>query len=1021
MHARLFNPLRLSILLSVFALLIGVSGVNARPTLPAPLPAALPASTCTLVGSTRTCELWAKTGSITLPGIASPVTIWGYADSAAGAATSPGPLLIVNEGETIEIVLHNDLADATSLTLPAQDLAPDVTGAAVGSTTTYTFAATRPGTYLYEAGPTANGQRQVAMGLFGALIVRSAVDANSAYGTAASAFDDEAILIFHEIDPAFNADPAGFSFQTYAPRYWLINGQVYSNTAPIDVTAGNRVLLRYVNAGLDQHAIGLLGVRQTVLGYDASPLAHPYTVVAETLPAGQTLDALVTMPSATGRKYPLYDTSQRLHNAGRRSGGVLTAGGLLTFLNVAAGAPGGDTVGPTTSSVAAAPATSDGNVAVDLTAAIDDTASGNSAIGAAEYFIDTPGANGSGTALAAVDGTFDSATENATATLSTGLLATLSSGSHTLYVHGQDAAGNWGVFSAVVITLDKTGPATMSIVLTPNVSQGNADVGVQATGNDAATGNANVTAAEYFIDATGADGTGTALTLNQIAPIASLTGVLPAGTLTGLSEGAHTLYIHSQDAFGNWGAFGSASVLIDRTGPGVTALTAAPTPNNGAQGFNPVTFAVRVDATLNDAAVSGANANLNAAEGFIDTLGAPGTGFPLTPLVGAYNTLTENAYALIPLATVNALPEGAHSIIVRGQDSAGNWGATSSTPLVIDKTLPTVSGASASPNPTVGAASITLAATAADASNIVAAEWFEGGDPGSGNAAPMTATDGSFNSGSEGIQATINVSGWTPGSHTLYLRAKDAAGNWSLVTSVNLTVSSVADLLYFSTLGNTNPPGVGGTADNADTYFWNGTAFSRVFDATANGLPGAANVDGYVRVDATHFYLSFAADTAVPGLGTVQDEDVVFYNAGVWSVYFDGTAQGLTAANQDIDAIDIVGGVLYFSTVGNTNPPGAGGTADNADIYAWNGTSFSRVFDATANGLAGAANVDGFVRVDATHFYLSFATDTAVPGLGTVQDEDVVFYNAGVWSVYFDGTAHGLTAANHDVDAFDLP
>jgi hypothetical protein len=50
-----------------------------------------------------------------------------------------------------------------------------------------------------------------------------------------------------------------------------------------------------------------------------------------------------------------------------------------------------------------------------------------------------------------------------------------------------------------------------------------------------------------------------------------------------------------------------------------------------------------------------------------------------------------------------------------------------------------------------------------------------------------------------------------------------------------------------------------------------------------------------------------------------------------------------------------------------------------------------------------------------------------VPGIGTVQDEDVVYYNAGTWSVYFDGTAVGLTsnnnttASNLDIDAFDLP
>ncbi len=86
-----------------------------------------------------------------------------------------------------------------------------------------------------------------------------------------------------------------------------------------------------------------------------------------------------------------------------------------------------------------------------------------------------------------------------------------------------------------------------------------------------------------------------------------------------------------------------------------------------------------------------------------------------------------------------------------------------------------------------------------------------------------------------------------------------------------------------------------------------------------------------------------------------------------------------------------------------------------------NSVAFTRVWDATANGVPSAANVDGYVRVDATHFYLSFRPDTTLPGLGAVQDEDVVFNNGGTWSNYFDGTAHGLAAAGADVDAFDIP
>ena len=69
--------------------------------------------------------------------------------------------------------------------------------------------------------------------------------------------------------------------------------------------------------------------------------------------------------------------------------------------------------------------------------------------------------------------------------------------------------------------------------------------------------------------------------------------------------------------------------------------------------------------------------------------------------------------------------------------------------------------------------------------------------------------------------------------------------------------------------------------------------------------PAAANVDGLSLTDATHFYLSFSGDTTLPVIGAVQDEDIVRYNAGTWSLYVDGTALGLTNSNQDLDAIDI--------------------------------------------------------------------------------------------------------------------
>jgi Bacterial Ig domain/Multicopper oxidase len=303
------------------------------------------------------------------------------------------------------------------------------------------------------------------------------------------------------------------------------------------------------------------------------------------------------------------------------------------------------------------------------------------------------------------------------------------------------------------------------------------------------------------------------------------------------------------------------------------------------------------------------------------------------------------------------------------------------------------------------------------------------GEP-SGMAITTSATGGTISWATAAPVGTYSV--------TVTVTDSSGAANNSASQTFTLTVTAVpvTPVVYFSTFGNTNPTGLAGTADDADIYSWNGTAFARVVDATTKGVPTAANLDEFKIVDATHFYASFATNTTLPGIGTVQDEDIVYYNGSTWSVFFNGTNKGLTNPNHDIDAFDIAGNMVYFSMSGSTNapgatnPPGTGGTADNADIYSWNGTSFQRVVDLSTKGVpnapnsGSAANVDGLKFVDSTHFYVSFAGNVTLPGIGIVQDEDIVYYNGSTstWSVFFDGTAapKSLTNGNQDIDGFDI-
>ena len=199
-------------------------------------------------------NLCAVTGSVNLPGD-SGVPIWAFTDGGngptpvctAGSATAPGgPQLTTADGDEVTLNVANALGNGHELSFEI----PGVTGPtaiADGDTATITFTATA-GAHLYQSGGDAG--RQEAMGLYGALIVHPTT-ANQAYGDASTAYDVEAPLVLSEIDPAFNADPDNFDMTNYLATYWLINGEAYPDTNPIAATAGQRVLLRYVNTGYD--------------------------------------------------------------------------------------------------------------------------------------------------------------------------------------------------------------------------------------------------------------------------------------------------------------------------------------------------------------------------------------------------------------------------------------------------------------------------------------------------------------------------------------------------------------------------------------------------------------------------------------------------------------------------------------------------------------------------------------------------------------------------------------------------
>jgi FtsP/CotA-like multicopper oxidase with cupredoxin domain len=834
-------------------------------------------SGCSFGTGTAACDLYAISGSATILG--TPVPIWGFSPTGvAGSATAPGPVLVVHQGDQVSVTLHNELAGQTvSLAFPGQTLpagsAEDSTGISSG-TKTYNFTTTRPGTFLYEAGHTSGGARQVAMGLAGAFVVLP-VD-GTAYGTQpagypATGYDDDAVVVLSEIDPAFNANPATFDLRKFAPKYRLINGKPYPASDPIATDQGHKVLVRYVNVGSLTHPMTVLGGEQVEIAQGGHPAAYATTVAAESIDPGQTLDSLVTMPTGPESKLAVYETARHLDNNGQHTADPtqLAFGGMLTFLDTNAPPPSTDGVGPVSNHIALSPNPSTGLSPVTVTADLSDATTGGTPVIQAEFVIDdavTTGA-GFGTPMT-LPGSGVSIT-GATGSISTAVLAALDAGRHTVFVRALDFAGNWGVVGSAILNLPKTGPQTINGSIADVPANRSVAVSVSATGDDSDAGGI-ITAAEYFLDTVGTNGTGAPMTLNRSASVVSEDVDLSTAVLGTLIEGVHHVYVHSKNSLGLWGPPLDIELPIDVTGPAVDAASVGPNPTNAvlAEKSHPGNLLISTQITDKDAG-GALQSKLIDAEAFLDPSvpnPAGGTGLQMLPVDGKLDSTGEAFYGLIPLTQVKALADGTHHVYVRGQDAAGNWGPLFAVNLVVDKTAPVLGALTASPNPTAGAETLTLTAPVTDASLIAKAEyWLGATDPGVGKgiSLPVSVVGGQ-------VQVTVPLTSVPPGNQVFNLRVQDLAGNWS--KSVNKAVSVQRPNRIFSDDFESGAFGYWGATTGGATNSPTAAMPSPIESTSTHGLrvavPGAAFLTDTTPAAETSYHARFQFNRSTLVSGT---------------------------------------------------------------------------------------------------------------------------------------------------------
>lgn len=198
------------------------------------------------------------------------VEAWGY------NGMVPGPELRAEVGDQVRIILHNQLPAPTTihfhgmLVPNAMDGVPVINQPAVmpGESFTYEFTIRNAGSNMYHSHFMA--QRQVPLGLLGALIISDPNDAA----------DPDSDIDYAMV---LNDGPLGFT----------LNGKGFPATEPIVAKLGQVVRVRYMNEGLQIHPMHLHGIPQLVIAKDGFLLAEPHYEDTVLVAPGERIDVLI--------------------------------------------------------------------------------------------------------------------------------------------------------------------------------------------------------------------------------------------------------------------------------------------------------------------------------------------------------------------------------------------------------------------------------------------------------------------------------------------------------------------------------------------------------------------------------------------------------------------------------------------------------------------------------------------------------------------------------------------------------
>ncbi|MBT2639278.1 multicopper oxidase domain-containing protein [Bacillus sp. ISL-39] len=239
--------------------------------------------------------------------------------------SSPGPLIIVNEGDKVFIEVENRLSEKTALHVHGlskpnvMDGMPEIEPTPFiepGKSFRYEFIAWQSGSFFYHS----SNPLQESNGLIGGFVVLPKNQVEIPHR-------DYLLLIQQwEIDqpPVGKIEPGLFTPKNFNrnPNFFTINGKSFPDTSPLTTKYGERVRLRFINNANMSHTMHIHGHDFAIVAEDAFKRKKRMMDTIN-LPSGKRFD--IEFISANPGVWPVNGTKPfHKTNNGESPGGMLT-------------------------------------------------------------------------------------------------------------------------------------------------------------------------------------------------------------------------------------------------------------------------------------------------------------------------------------------------------------------------------------------------------------------------------------------------------------------------------------------------------------------------------------------------------------------------------------------------------------------------------------------------------------------------------------------------------------------------